>query len=71
MWYDGKYFWSVHFDNSLGNLDLDSRLHAAMLESKNFSPVYLTKLWMDLEGMWYAVETFWSGEPHSHFISSN
>ena len=39
-----------------------------MRESKNMCASYLTKLLIDLNGIWYIIETFWCDEPHFHCI---
>ena len=39
-----------------------------MQESKNFCPNYLTKFAIDLNGIWYTVETCWCCEVHTYFV---
>ena len=41
-----------------------------MWESKHFHANYLTKFSIDLDGIFYTVETRRCDEPHTHFISS-
>ena len=42
-----------------------------MRESKIFCANYVTKFPIDLDGMWYTVETHWSYEPCAHLIWSD
>ena len=44
------------------------RLDFQLCESKNFCSNYLTNFSINLDGIWYAVETCWADESHSHFI---
>ena len=39
-----------------------------MQESKHFWDNYLTKLLINLKGIWYAVETCWCDDPQSSFF---
>ena len=40
-------------------------------ESKIFCTNYLTKLSIDLNGIWHTFNTCWYHEPHTHFMSSS
>ena len=42
-----------------------------MQESKTFYAKYLVKLLLDLDGIWNAVETYWSNESYAHLILSD
>ena len=42
-----------------------------MQEIKNFCGFYLSKSSIYFDGIWYAVESFWSDEFHTHFILSD
>ena len=42
-----------------------------VIESKNIFTNYITRVSVNLDGIWYAVETCWSYEPHTHFMSSD
>ena len=44
--------------------------HRSAMESKNCCANYLTKFSVDMNGIWYTVQTCWCHEPHTHFISS-
>ena len=49
-------------------LTLNQDLRSA--RSKSVWANYLTKFTIKLDRIWYAVETCWCDQPHSHFISS-
>ena len=40
-----------------------------MRESKNFWANHLTKFLIDLNRIWYTVETYWYDEPHTHSMA--
>ena len=42
-----------------------------MQESKSFCTNYLTKLSIDLNGIWYSVETFVSDQSYTHFVMAD
>ena len=62
--YQGK----LHFNTSL--TDLERSWFKVTGESKNWAN-YGIKFWLDLNGIWYTVETCWSNEPHSDLILSS
>ena len=56
------------FDSSL--VDLDHSKSQECRKAKTAAPNISQKFSVDLDGMWYTVETYWCGEPLTHFISS-
>ena len=52
-------------------LNFNGRPQGCEKKKPTSSAIYCTKLQMDLDGIWYAVEACWSDEHHTHFILSN
>ena len=48
-WHEDRYYSTLHFDSSHGDLNLDSRLQGC--QKANFCAKYLTSFLMDLDGM--------------------
>ena len=63
------YYCTVHFDTSLIDIDLDSRSQKCE-KAKQLLTNYPTKFLINLNGIWYTVETCWCDEPHTQFITS-
>ena len=71
-WYDhndDRYYWTLQFDTSLLDLDLDSKV-TGMQESKHFCAKYLTKYSINWDRIWYTVETFWCDKSYIDVILS-
>ena len=56
-WNDDRYYWTLIFDTSLIDLGLDSRSQECKKEKS--SVAVISKFSINLEGMWYAVDTCW------------
>ena len=63
-WYDDIYDCTLHFDTSLIHLDLDSRSQEC--KKAKTSPPMTSQFSIDLNGMWYIVETYWCDQPRTH-----
>ena len=53
-----------------GNVEKEEDSKSQESKEPNFCSSYLTKISVNLDGIWYTFETCWCDEPHTNFISS-
>ena len=69
-WYTDRCLWTQHFDTSLSDCDLNTRPQRYQ-KGEPVCTKYFTKLSVDLEWIWGAVESDWYDEPRSLCSVSN
>ena len=63
IWCGERRYYTLHLI-----LYLTLTLNRGDLRKEMFLCQLSTKLWMDLDGTWHAVETCWSYQSHTHYI---
>ena len=66
IWYDDTYYCTLHFETSLIDLDPDSWSQECK-KAKTSVPI-ISQFSINLNGLWYTIQTCWCEEPHNHFI---